>query len=230
MDFSIRSNEEELMDDLECEGPVVDQTLRELNTINTLLGGNQISVNAFKKTASQMNGEIRLVDVGCGGGDILKVLAKWCRKQGLTASFIGVDANPNIIRYAAQNCREYPEISFRCVNILDKGFYEIDFNVVHACLFTHHFSTQQLIRLFERLQSLDNVRVLVNDLHRHPLAYHSIKILTRLFSKSEMVRYDAAVSVLRGFKKRELVEILKEANVTSFSLKWAWAFRWKLIF
>ena len=75
-----RSKEEEIMDDLAIEGEVIQQTLRELDTINQLLGGNQISLKLFKKLA-QGQKEISLADLGCGGGDIMVSMAKWCRKR-----------------------------------------------------------------------------------------------------------------------------------------------------
>ena len=70
----------------------------------------------------------------------------------------------------------------------------------------------------------------VNDLHRHPLAYHSIKLITSLFSKSYLVKNDAPLSVARGFKKDELIEILQQSSIIHYQLKWMWAFRWLLIY
>ena len=67
------------MDDLDISGPVVAQTLRELNTINRTLGGNQISTSAFKKITNDLD-QFVLVDLGCGGGDIMMGMAKLARK------------------------------------------------------------------------------------------------------------------------------------------------------
>jgi len=41
--FAQRSREKEIMDDLDCSGPVLEQTLRELKTINRWLGGNGVT-------------------------------------------------------------------------------------------------------------------------------------------------------------------------------------------
>ena len=69
----------------------------------------------------------------------------------------------------------------------------------------------------------------INDLHRHPLAYYSIKWLTGLFSKSYMVKNDAPLSVLRGFKRGELETFNVQCSILNAQLKWKWAFRWLLI-
>lgn len=229
-DLSRRSDEEEWMDDLLCEGPVVSQTLAELDVINRWLGGNQISLQAFKSLIKNRSEPVHLVDLGCGSGDLMKSMARICRKRGLKATFTGIDANPYIIAYAREHTRDYPEISYQCINVLGNELLDLKCDVVHACLFCHHFTSKQLSELFVTFNQIAQEKVIINDLHRHGLAYYSIKWLTALFSKSDMVKNDAIASVARGFKKQELKEILKLARITSAQLSWAWAFRWKLIY
>jgi hypothetical protein len=65
----------------------------------------------------------------------------------------------------------------------------------------------------------------IGDLHRHWLAYYSIKFLTKLFSKSYLVKNDAPLSVQRGFTKKEWVILLKKAGIKNYEITWCWAFR-----
>lgn len=224
-----RSEELEIMDDLNVSGPVIAQTLRELNTINKRLGGNQISISAFKKFAKKKS-RLVLADLGCGGGDIMAEMAKWSRKKGAESSFIGIDANPHIVEYAKENTKNYPEITYQSINIFSEEFKKQRFDIIHCCLFVHHFTTYELVDLFKQFKSQARLGVIINDLHRHPLAYWSILMLTSLFSRSTMVKNDASISVARGFKKNELITILKEAGISTYQLRWKWAFRWELIF
>ena len=229
-DLRLRSEEEELMDDLNCSGTVVSQTLKELDTINDLLGGNAISMRAFKKVARSIERPLHVADLGCGSGDMMKKMAIWCRKHKIEARFTGVDANPNIVAYARKHTAGFPEISIECLNIFGKEFSQIKCDILHACLFTHHFTGNQLNDLFRQFKTQASAHVIINDLHRHPLAYYSIKWLTSWFSRSYMVQNDAATSVARGFKKRELKHILQQARIENYQLNWAWAFRWKLVY
>ncbi|MFY0607558.1 MAG: methyltransferase domain-containing protein [Cyclobacteriaceae bacterium] len=228
MNLKDRSYEEEIMDDLEISGEVVPQTLRELDYINRKLGGNEISLTAFKRILKthRVNS---LVDLGCGGADIVKQMAKIARKQSAKVQFTALDANPHIIKYAASNTSDWPNIQSKCVNIFDESFQKEQYDIIHCCLFLHHFTHGQLVKLFRQFAQQARVAIIVNDLQRHTLAYYSIKWLTRLFSKSYMVRNDAAISVARGFTKRELVSILKEAGISNYTLRWRWAFRWELV-
>ncbi len=229
--FDIRSQEAELMDDLNSSGEVIDQTLKELHTINRWLGGDHVTINGLNKLLAEIDNpqEIHILDIGCGGGDILKKICHWARKRSIPIKLTGVDANPNIVDYAQANTRDYPEISYQSVNIFSEEFKNISCDVVTATLFTHHFTQGELVRLFKQLKEQARYGMVINDLHRHWFAYHSIKILTKWFSRSEMVRNDAAVSVLRSFRKNELQTIMKSCGIDDYDLKWYWAFRWQLI-
>lgn len=231
-DFSKRSDGIEIMDDLNCSGEVVDQTLVELEFINKWLGGNAVTINGLNCLLSEnkfTKGEIIVADLGCGGGDMLKLLSEHFERKKLIAQFVGIDANPNIIAYAQANTHLDQNISYRTLDILSPEFRKEKYDLVFATLFFHHFTADQLVEIFSSLKNQTRIGIVINDLHRHWLAYHSIKLLTRLFSKSSMVRYDAPLSVLRGFSKQELTEILHRSGIKNYSLKWKWAFRWQLI-
>ncbi len=232
-DFSKRSEAIEIMDDLTCSGKVVNQTLVELEFINKWLGGNEVTISGLdsvlESNQPSQNRTLSIADLGCGGGDLLKILAEKFREYGLKSSLMGIDANPSIIEFARANSNEFSEIKYETVNILSDDFKRRQFDIVFATLFFHHFSSNQLIHLFRSLQGQSKMGVVINDLHRHWLAYFSIKLLTALFSKSSMVKYDAPLSVLRGFRRKELIEILQKAGIKNYSLRWRWAFRWQLI-
>lgn len=229
--FEHRSHEAELMDDLNSSGQVIDQTLKELDTINRWLGGDHVTLNGISKLLERHTSPtmVHILDIGCGGGDILMKICRWARIQKIAIRLTGIDANPNIIEYARENTREFPEISYKALNIFSPEFKEIKCDIVTATLFTHHFTTEELNKLFSQLRHQASMGMVINDLHRHWFAYHSIKLLTRLFSQSEMVRNDAALSVLRSFRKQELMQLLKSCRIQDYSLKWYWAFRWQII-
>ncbi len=228
--FSQRSGAIEIMDDLDCKGEVVDQTLRELEFINRTLGGNQITVSGINSLIKKRSSSsLEIVDLGCGGGDMLVLLAKEFAKKNREARFLGIDANPNIIDYAKSNTQNFSNIQFEAANILSPEFQTKTFDVAIATLFFHHFTDQQLIDIITKLYKQSRIGIVINDLHRHPLAYYSIKWLTTLFSKSSMVKFDAPLSVLRGFSKQEMKEILDRAGIKNYTLQWRWAFRWKVV-
>jgi 2-polyprenyl-3-methyl-5-hydroxy-6-metoxy-1,4-benzoquinol methylase len=230
MDFSTRATDLETMDDLHCSGPVVAQTLRELEFINKWLGGNHVTLQAVKVIAKKKSlARIRIIDVGCGSGDMLLLLRRWARRKNLPTELTGVDANPNIIALAQIHCNQYSDISLEAVDILSSKFKALETDILIGTLFFHHFTQTQLTDFFAQLKEQVRVAIIINDLHRHPLAYYSIKWLTALFSKSEMVKSDAPLSVRRGFSRRELETVLRNAGYDQFQISWKWAFRWQVI-
>lgn len=227
-----RSNQHEKMDDLNCSGAVVDQTLKELEVINRLLGGNSITLDGINKIIVRKNivgKTIEIADLGCGGGDMLKLVAQWARKSGIKVRLLGIDANPYIIKYACLNSCQYPEIEFKALDIFSREFQHIRFDIVICTLFAHHFEDRQLVSLFRSIKRQSRYGVVINDLHRHWVAYWSITLLTRLFSKSLMIQSDAPISVMRGFRRQELHKIIDAAGINNFRLKWKWAFRWQIL-
>ncbi len=218
------------MDDLACEGEVVNQTLRELDFINHWLGGNAVTVNAVNYVLKKIPNEkeITIADLGCGSGEMLRLLAHKLKKQNRNANFTGVDANANIIDYAIRQSNAFTNLSFFAENILEDPFKQKHFDVVLATLFFHHFETDDLIKILRQLKQQSNF-IIINDIHRHPLAYYSIKSLTQLFSKSAMVKFDAPLSVLRSFTHSEWTAILQQAGFANYEMRWRWAFRWQII-
>lgn len=232
-DFSKRSDDLEIMDDLNCSGDVVRQTLVELEFINKWLGGNSVTVGGLRMLLASRQFDqsvpLKIADLGCGGGDMLKLIDKYLKKEKLEGRLKGFDANPNIIAFAWVNSSDHLDITYNTLDILSDEFKSKPFDVFFATLFLHHFTSDQLVEIFDSLKRQTSLGIVINDLHRHWLAYYSIKLLTKFFSRSSMVKYDAPLSVLRGFTKGELIEILQRAGIKTYSLKWKWAFRWQLI-
>ena len=228
-DLAHRSQEIEIMDDLLCHGEVVHQTLRELEFINRWLGGNAVTLEAFQHLVKGHEKKTLIIaDLGCGGGDMLKMIADWGRKKNRPLKLIGIDANPHIIDFARNNCSAYSEISFEALDIFSPAFQEKKYDIVMGTLFYHHFQNDALANFFAKLKPQVRIGLVFNDIHRHWLAYHAIRLLTKWFSKSSMVKFDAPLSVLRAFKKDELIEIFSKAGLQDYQLKWKWAFRWQM--
>ncbi len=224
--LKFRSHTKELLDGDNIPAPDLFRNLKELDTVNTLLGGYNISLSALN-TIVQDQKHYTLVDIGCGGGDTLKYIHKWNTRVGKNISLIGIDIKPVCIEYAALNTAGLP-IRYICDDYRCLYNYEQHVDIIHACLFCHHLDEAQLIELVTF--ALNHKAILViNDLERNSIAYHSIKLLTRLFSKSYLVKNDAPLSVARGFKKREWLDILAKAGAVHYTVKNKWAFRHQVI-
>jgi len=231
IDLLHRATAPERMDDLLCHGDEVHQTLRELDVINAWLGGNGITLRGLADLmARQPAGhEVTVADIGCGSGEMAIQMVQWARRNNRKLRVIGYDANPNITAFARNHTRHYPEIEIETANIFDPEFGNRHADIVTATLVLHHFSDEELVHLLRLFLRQARVGVVINDLHRHVLAYYSIRWITRLFSRSPMVQYDAPLSVARGFRQPEWRHLLARASVNNYRIRWQWAFRWQVV-
>lgn len=228
--FSQRSEQKELMDDFNCSGEELKQTLKELKTINRWLGGNYVTTTGIAQVFKRYPQDSYIIaDIGCGGGDMIRVMKDWSRSVKKHVNFIGIDANRNIIDLAAVRLADLPEVNWRVQNVFEAEFSEEKVDITTCTLFTHHFTDSELVQLLRSLREKSRLGIIINDLHRHRIAYHSIQWLTRIFSKSKMVQHDASLSVLRSFSRSDWKRILESAEIKNFEISWHWAFRWQVI-
>jgi len=228
--FRERSADKEKMDDLSISGATLHRTLYELDVINKYLGGNKVTLDALDfllKTFPQ-NKKIEIVDVGCGSGAMLKLISRWAQEEGWKVCLKGIDANADVVDYARQLI-ESPGWEIEQMEVQSDQFQTISCDIIIATLFTHHFTNDQLSNLLSAWYQQVTTGIIINDLHRHPLAYYSINFITKLFSSSDMVKFDAPLSVLRAFSRSDIDRILKKAGIIQYRLSWKWAFRWQLI-
>lgn len=221
-----RSVQKELLDAEEIPTLDLFQNLKELDHINTLLGGYQITFSALKKVIQPEKSYI-LIDIGCGGGDTLKHIQKWQLPKKLNLELIGIDLKPVCIAYANEH-NPAPGIRFICDDYRNMFHHVPHIDIIHACLFCHHLDESQLIELIQFALDRKNI-LIINDLERNWFAYSAIKTLTFLFSKSYLVKNDAPLSVARGFKKKEWVALVQKAGATHYSITNKWAFRHEVI-
>ena len=226
--FNQRSYKKELLDEENIPKEWLYQNLKELEIINDLLGGHAISLKGLKKILLDKSKIYNIIDIGCGGGDSLKAMIKWSKYTGYKIQLTGIDLKEDCIVYAQKNCEKMSEIRFRCDDFRNAFLDAQPIDIVHASLFCHHFKEQDIVE-FIKLCSAHGAIFLINDLERNAFAYYSIKWLTQLFSKSALVKNDAPLSVLRGFKKKEWLAILQKAGIKTYSVTNRWAFRHLII-
>ena len=226
VDTSNRSSKMEIMDDFTMKGVMFRDTLDKLEIINRLLGGNKVTIEGLKELLKNQSKTkmITIVDLGCGHGDILRDIAKFGRKNNYSFNLIGIDANFSAIEYAKELSKEYSELTFKAIDIFSEDFKKQSYDIVLCTLFLHHFKNNELILFLKATIQKATIGIVVNDLHRHKVAYYLFKFIG-FFIKNKMIREDGLTSILRAFKKKDLEKISKQIKVY-FSVQWKWAFRY----
>ncbi|MBG6111340.1 2-polyprenyl-3-methyl-5-hydroxy-6-metoxy-1,4-benzoquinol methylase [Flavobacterium sp. CG_23.5] len=226
-----RTDRPETMDDFAMEGEVLRDALDKIAQINQLLGGNQLTLRGVQELIGTVakSTPITIVDVGCGNGDMLRTLADYGLKNNLNFQLIGIDANNFTVNHARHLSKNYPNISYQCEDIFDKPFAELKYDIVLCTLTLHHFKKDEIIELLTIFKTNSKVGIVINDLHRNIIAYRLFQALCFVFRLNDMSREDGLVSILRGFKKEELVRFSEKLNFINYKIQWKWAFRYQWI-
>lgn len=226
-----RTEKIEIMDDFDLEGEALKEALDKIARINQLLGGNQLTLNGIKKLLKKANllQPIKIIDVGCGNGDMLRKVADFGVENNLNFELIGLDANSYTINYAQDLSRNYPNIEYRCENIFDEPLKDIRYDIVLITLTLHHFNNNEIEKILHFFNKNSSLGIVINDLQRSKIAYRLFQGLCVIFQLKTMSREDGLTSILRGFKKKELIQFSKNLNLKKYSIHWKWAFRYEWI-
>lgn len=227
-DYKKRSQQKELLDEDEIPFAEIVLNMKELEWINAHLGGHSITIKGFKSLLQNEKKAISVCEIGCGGGDNLKWIGQYCATIHIHAQFLGIDINDNCIKYARKHAR-LQNTRFFVSDYRKFSFEDKKPDIIFSSLFCHHFTEEELVAMLRWMQVNSLRGFFINDLHRHPIAYYFIKLATKVFSKSRLVKNDAPVSVLRGFKKKEWKDLLQKAGISNYSIRWKWAFRFLIV-
>jgi SAM-dependent methyltransferase len=225
IDLAERHRAAELMDD-EADLPTLAACLRDLERINRWSGAYRITL-AWLDRLQAVHGVRRLavLDVGSGYGDMLRRIGVWGAARGLALDLIAVDRNPHAAAAAAQV--PGPAIRYVTADVFDLP-PSLRPDAVISALFAHHLDEGQLVRFLRWMEERARLGWLINDLHRHVIPYRIARWTPGLLRMSPLVRHDAAVSVARGFARRDWERLLEQAGLAGppTAVRWRFPFRY----
>ncbi|PKB18601.1 methyltransferase family protein [Flavobacterium sp. 5] len=226
-----RTDDPEIIDDFDLGGDVLKESLDKIAQINQLLGGNKLTLKGVEKLLKKVPSLnlITIVDVGCGNGDMLRKLADFGVRNNLNFELVGIDANKYTVNYANVLSKNYSNIKYRCEDVFSESFSELKYDIVLFTLTLHHFENKEIVEILNLFNTNSKFGLVINDLHRSIIAYRLFQVICFVFRLNEMSRKDGLTSILRGFKKRELLEFSENLKFKKYSIKWKWAFRYQWI-
>lgn len=217
-----RAIAEELMDDPSLDAAIYTEVLHDLARVNTVTLARRPTL-AFLERAIGSRRSFRLLDVGFGDGDMLRAIARWARKRGIAAELVGIDLNPRSELAAREATPDDMAIAFRTGDYADCAGE--DWDCVISSLVAHHMTRPQLIAFLRFMEGEARAGWLVNDLHRHGLAYAGWPLLARAMRWHPIVRHDGHLSIARSYRPREWPPLLAGADIAGTRIYRAFPFR-----
>jgi 2-polyprenyl-3-methyl-5-hydroxy-6-metoxy-1,4-benzoquinol methylase len=217
-----RATAEELMDDPALDAAVYAQVLHDLARVNTVTLARRPTLD-FLRRAVGTRKSVRILDVGFGDGDMLRAIAHWARKQGLSAELVGVDLNARSADAARSATPPGTAIDYRTGDYADLAGEGWD--CVVSSLVAHHMSRAQLVAFLSFMEREAAAGWLINDLHRHGFAYAGWPLLARIMRWHPIVRHDGHLSIARSYRPAEWTPLLEDAGVSGNGAHGARVFR-----
>jgi len=201
----------ELMDG-DCSYGDFQGCLRSLEQINRWLLGYRPTLDWLKRLPHGLRDPVRIVDVGCGGGDLLRQIAGWARRRGIAAQLTGIDLNPYAARAAAEFTAKELGIVWVTGNALEyRPKKPVD--IVVSSLMAHHLEDDEIVALLRWMEATAHAGWFINDLERSEWSCRMFGWLDRMMRWHRFVRHDAPVSFRRAFREDDWARLLAAAAV-----------------
>lgn len=226
-DLSRRRLEAELMDD-----PALDASrhIRALGALRT--------VNLLSRTTARIWAELlhrglapgrplRVLDVACGGGDVVVALGRRAAAAGLPLVVDGCDRSPVALEYARARAAEREvSASFLERDVLD-GPLPSGYDLFCSSLFLHHLTEREAVRFLASMADAVDA-FFVQDLRRTLAGYALAMVTLHTLARSDVARVDGLRSVAGAFTLKEVSALVDEAGLRGAALRRCWPQRFAL--
>jgi SAM-dependent methyltransferase len=220
VDWTKRAQPSELQEwmDEPCSYEDFRTCLRDLARVNRWTFATKPTIDFLERmTAAKTNGSqpLRIVDVGSGGGDMLRAIEHWARKSHIPVRLVGIDLNPYAKRAAMEFTQQGSEIEW----ITGDAFsYDGAVDVVVSSLFTHHLSDEEIIQFLNWSDAIARRGWFVSDLCREPMPYRLFGAWSKLMRWHRFVQHDGPVSFRRSFREADWRRYTAAAGVAEESV------------
>ncbi|MBA2592308.1 MAG: methyltransferase domain-containing protein [Gammaproteobacteria bacterium] len=194
----------EAMDGPDCDPALLERSYHQFRAVNGLLSRSRFVYKRFIRPLMSDRGRgYSLLDIGFGGGDIARGLARWAQRDGLDLCVTGIDIDPRAYTYV-QRFPQSPKLSFRLADVTTLVARGERFDFVLSNHVLHHLDAPGLQAMLDAAQALGARVVVFNDIRRSALAYLGFWLLTAVAFRRSYIRQDGLISIRRSYTAKEL--------------------------
>lgn len=213
VDFSRRAYLSEWMDEPGSYSDFRD-CLRDLACVNRIIFTYRPTLRWLEQFAGTTSAPLHIVDVGSGGGDMLRRIEAWARARNIAVKLTGIDLNP----YAAQAAREFAGTGSNIEWVTGDAFsYQPPerIDLVISSLFTHHLPDAEIVSFLQWMDRVTARGWFINDLHRERMPYYAFGALAGLMRWHRFIRHDGLISIRRSFARQDWLDYCAEAGLNA---------------
>lgn len=219
-----RSAETEKLDDLSLQGETLHKALHSLAWINRWFGNHRAVITAILAVCKEEK-IYNIVDLGCGGGDLMLAIARSLQQHKINFTITGIDGNSNSLAFAKKKCEGFSEISFFQADILSDDFKIEPCDILISSHFIYHFSDEKLVSFLNRNLPVISTAAIFSELKRSSISMILFKFGSFLLPVSKLAKQDGLLAIKRSFTKKEWLSVLQSAGINTYSLQTVPLFR-----
>lgn len=215
-----RATEAELMDEAHAGGPELQEAYRHLRRLNRLFAASSPILYGLERLWRQSGRpqEMSILDIGAGSGDVNRAVLRWADRRRISLRIMLVDISLEACREAELLYRDESRVTVHHGDLY--ACPEGCADIVTATQFLHHIDTPELTRVVTQLMRLSRLGVVINDIHRHPVAWMAVWVAARLISRNCYIRHDGPLSVAKGFRAEDWQ--LMAQMLPAYDWHWSW--------
>jgi len=194
----------ERMDDPNCDPDLLQNTYRQFDRLNHLLPGwRRVYVSLIRPLLTDRNRRYSVLDIGCGGGGLLREVHGWAARDGHRLSLLGIDEDPRAVAFSA--ARQWPEeISFVHTGsgAMAQTGKLFDFVICNHVL--HHVPEESFSSFLDDVGALTRNLALICDPLRSRCGYALFGCFASVLFRRSFIREDGLLSIRRSYTLAEL--------------------------
>jgi 2-polyprenyl-3-methyl-5-hydroxy-6-metoxy-1,4-benzoquinol methylase len=226
-DLSRRHRQPEIMDAPDLPAARLVETLKGLGRVNAVTQSSRLMWPDLEAAARRNQGEtLRVLDVACGGGDVLITLWRWANKAGIDVELAGCDASQEAVAYAREAASSADARVTFFEHRVTRDALPGGFHVIMSTLFLHHLDEGDAVDFLRQAASNARDRLVIQDILRSRLSYWFARAGTRLLLLNDVCRLDGRTSVEGAFTKDEARELANKAGLADAEIASRLPFRY----
>lgn len=224
-----RADQHELMDDFSSGGPELRQALQHLRLLNRIFGAAGPTLFGFKHLWLQAGKPktLSILDVGSGSGDVNRQLLRWADEHGVALSITLVDITEEACAEARELFHSEPR-----VRVMRSSLFQLPENgvdITTGTQFVHHFTNTELPQVVDCMLKASRLGIVINDIHRHWIAWAAVWVTARIISKNRYILNDGPLSVAKGFRAGDWADLRKSLGISDMLVSWRPLFRYAVV-